>query len=91
MDNIFYKNLQNFLQNNQNKYSQTLLKENPKYKILYDCIYSNLRIISKKLPKDDKSLDNLFDIFSQILQIENSFYYIQGIKDCKKIQDFFEL
>lgn len=91
MDKIFYTNLSNFLENNRNDYLSTLLKENPKYKILNDSLYSNLRLLSQKLPKDDTSVDNLFSIFSEISQFETSFFYLKGLKDCKKIKDFIEL
>lgn len=91
MNNIFYTNLSNFLEENRNDYLNLLLNENPKYKILNDSLYSNLKILSQKLPDNDNSLDNLFSIFSEISQIESSFFYIQGIKDGKKIKDFIEL
>ena len=91
MDKIFYINLSNFLKNNQNDYLSTLLQENSKYKLLYDSLYSNLRILSKKLPENDNSVDNLFSIFSEISQFETSFFYLKGLKDCKKIKDFIGL
>ena len=91
MDKIFYINLSNFLKNNQNDYLSTLLQENSKYKLLYDSLYSNLRILSKKLPENDNSVDNLFLIFSEISQFETSFFYLKGLKDCKKIKDFIGL
>ncbi|MGN1298984.1 MAG: hypothetical protein ACI4UE_03270 [Candidatus Scatovivens sp.] len=91
MNNIFFTNLSNFLEENKNEYLNILLKENKKYKILYDSLYSNLKILSKKLPEDDNSLDNLFSIFSEISQIESSFFYLQGLKDYKKLKDFMEL
>ena len=91
MDKIFYINLSNFLKNNQNDYLSTLLQENSKYKLLYDSLYSNLRILSKKLPENDNSVDNLFLIFSEISQFETPFFYLKGLKDCKKIKDFIGL
>lgn len=91
MDKIFYTNLTIFLEENRNDYLSTLLKENPKYKILNDSLYSNLRLLSQKLPKDDTSVDNLFSIFSEISQFETSFFYLKGLKDCKKIKDFIGL
>lgn len=91
MDKIFYTNLTNFLENNRNDYLTILLQENSKYKSLYDSLYSNLRLLSQKLPKNDTSVDNLFSIFSEISQFETSFFYLKGLKDCKKIKDFIEL
>ena len=91
MDKIFYINLSIFLENNKNDYLTTLLQENSKYKLLYDSLYSNLRILSKKLPENDNSVDNLFSIFSEISQFETSFFYLKGLKDCKKIKDFIGL
>ena len=91
MDKIFYTNLTNFLENNRNDYSTILLQENSKYKSLYDSLYSNLRLLSQKLPKKDTSVDNLFSIFSEISQFETSFFYLKGLKDCKKIKDFIGL
>ena len=49
-NNIFYKNLLNFLNENKNDYFQNLLNENSQYKILYDSMYSCLEILSKKSP-----------------------------------------
>ena len=90
MDKIFYTNLTDFLENNKNDYSTLLLKENSKYKMLYDSLYSNLRLLSKKLPETDTSVDNLFLIFSEISQFETSFSSLKGLKDCKKIKNFIE-
>lgn len=87
-NDFFYKNLLNFLDENKNDYFQNLLNENNHYKILYDSMYTCLEIISKKLPKEDSSLDNLFEIFNKISNFENSFLYLQGFRDCSKLNNF---
>lgn len=89
-NNIFYKNLLNFLNENKNDYFQNLLNENNHYKILYDSMYTSLEILSKKLPEDDNCLDNLFEIFNKISYFENSFLYLQGFRDCYKLKKFID-
>ena len=89
-NNIFYKNLLIFLNENKNDYFQNLLNENSQYKILYDSMYSCLEILSKKLPKDDNCLNNLFEIFNKISYFENSFLYLQGFRDCYKLNKFID-
>ena len=90
-NNIFYKNLLNFLNENKNDYFQDLLKENSQYKILNDSMYTCLEMISKKLPNNDSSVDNLIYVLNELSNFENSFLYLQGFRDCNKINKFFKI
>ena len=87
---IFYKNLLNSFNENKNDYFQILLKENSQYKILNDSLYTCLEIISKKLPTNDSSVDNLINVLNELSNFENSFLYLQGFRDCCKLNKFID-
>lgn len=89
MKNIFYNNLNNFLEDSKNEYLQNLLKNNIDYKNLYDNLYSKIDIISKKLDYEDNSLEELVSSFFALSKFETSFFYVQGFKDYKKLNELF--
>ena len=82
---LFYKLINDFLQETENNYIDYLRKNNSKYKIFHDSFYSNLKLLSKKLPNQDNILDNLVSNICELSRIQSAFLYSQGFKDCNKL------
>ena len=82
MNNIFEKNFNNFLSKIQSDYLDNILKENKNYIELTNNMHTILDDLIDEYPDIDETLDDFLDIFYQITEIENNFFYLQGYTDC---------
>ena len=82
MSEIFEKNYNDFLYEIKSNYLDNLLKQDQNYIKLTDDMHVFLDNLIDKIPEFDEILDGFLDIFYQITEIENSFLYLQGYRDC---------
>lgn len=82
MNNVFEKNFNDFLYEIKSNYLSNLLKENNNYIKLTNDMHTFLDDLIDEIPEFDEILDDFLDIFYQIVEIENSFLYLQGYIDC---------
>ena len=82
MNNVFEKIFNDFLYEIKSNYLSNLLKENNDYIKLTNDMHTFLDDLIDEIPEFDEILDDFLDIFYQIVEIENSFFYLQGYIDC---------
>ncbi len=82
MNNVFEKIFNDFLYEIKSNYLSNLLKENNDYIKLTNDMHTFLDDLIDEIPEFDEILDDFLDIFYQIVEIENSFLYLQGYIDC---------
>lgn len=82
MNNVFEKIFNDFLYEIKSNYLSNLLKENNNYIKLTNDMHTFLDDLIDEIPEFDEILDDFLDIFYQIVEIENSFLYLQGYIDC---------
>lgn len=89
MNNVFEKNFNDFLYEIKSNYLSNLLKENNDYIKLTNDMHTFLDDLIDEIPEFDEILDDFLDIFYQIVEIENSFLYLQGYIDCLNLLKLF--
>ena len=82
MNNVFEKIFNDFLYEIKSNYLSNLLKENNDYIKLTNDMHTFLDDLIDEIPEFDEILDDFLNIFYQIVEIENSFLYLQGYIDC---------